>query len=53
MGRKSVKMEGPAVLRQPGVTSSGTGPLGGGREISTDSEGEEERWVFAVKMAAR
>lgn len=46
MWRERVKMEGPPVLTEPGVTSSATGPLGGGREVSTGPEGEEERGTW-------
>lgn len=46
MWRGRVKMEGPPALTEPGVTSSATGPLGGGREVSTGPEGEEEREIW-------
>lgn len=46
MWRGRVKMEGPPALTEPGVTSSATGPLGGGREVSTGPEGEEERGIW-------
>lgn len=36
MWRGRVKMEGPPALTEPGVTSSATGPLGGGREGKRD-----------------
>lgn len=46
MWRGRVKMEGPPALTEPGATSSATGPLGGGREVSTGPEGEEERGIW-------